>query len=45
VERIDLSLVSNAGQERYSIEIRRAQPTMLDVWRPRRHPSESAAAR
>jgi hypothetical protein len=45
VERIDLSLVSNAGQERYSIEIRRAQPTMLDVWRPRRHPSESATAR
>lgn len=45
VERIDLSLVSNASQERYSIEIRGKPPTMLNVWRPRRHPSESAAAR
>lgn len=44
VERIDFTLVSNASQERYSIEIRRAQPTMLDVWRPRHHPSETAAA-
>ena len=45
VERLDLTLVSNASQERYSIEIRRKEPTMLDVWRPRRHPSETAAAR
>jgi hypothetical protein len=44
VERIDFSLVSNASQERYSIEIRGKPPTMLDLWRPRRHPSESAAA-
>jgi hypothetical protein len=45
VERIDLTLVSNASQERYSIEIRGKEPTMLNVWRPRRHPSESAAAK
>jgi hypothetical protein len=44
VERIDLTLVSNAGQERYSIEVRGKEPTMLNVWRPRRHPSETAAA-
>jgi hypothetical protein len=44
VERIDFSLVSNASQERYSIEIRGKPPTMLDAWRPRRHPSETAAA-
>jgi hypothetical protein len=45
VERIDFTLVSNASQERYSIEIRGKEPTMLNVWRPRRHPSESAAAK
>lgn len=45
VERLDFTLVSNASQERYSIEIRGKQPAMLDVWRPRRHPSETAAAR
>lgn len=44
VERVDFSLVSNANLERYSIEIRGKQPTMLNVWRPRRHPSETAAA-
>lgn len=43
VERLDLTLVSNASQERYSIEIRGKPPTMLNIWRPRRHPSESAA--
>jgi hypothetical protein len=45
VERIDLTLVSNASQERYSIEIRDKEPTMLNVWRPRRHPAESATVR
>jgi hypothetical protein len=44
VERLDLTLVSNASQERYSIEVRGKEPTMLNVWRPRRHPSETAAA-
>ena len=44
VERLDLTLVSNAGQERYSIEVRGKEPTMLNVWRPRRHPSETMAS-
>jgi hypothetical protein len=43
VERIDLTLVSNAAQERYSLEVRGKEPTMLNVWRPHRHPSETAS--
>jgi hypothetical protein len=43
VERIDFTLVSNASQERYSIEIREKAPTMLNVWRPRRHPDSTAS--
>jgi hypothetical protein len=34
VERIDLTLVSNASQEKYSIVVRKQEPTMLNVWRP-----------
>jgi len=45
VERVDLTLVSNASQEHYSIEVRGKEPTMLNVWRPRRHPSETATAK
>jgi hypothetical protein len=35
VERIDLTLVSNASQEKYSIVIRKQEPTMLNVWHPK----------
>ncbi|HSM88178.1 MAG TPA: hypothetical protein VLT16_18630 [Candidatus Limnocylindrales bacterium] len=37
VDRIDLTLVSNAGKERYTLEIINKQPTVLDVWNPHRH--------
>ncbi len=35
VERIDLTLVSNANQEKYSIVVRKQEPTMLNVWHPK----------
>jgi hypothetical protein len=35
VERIDLTLVSNANQEKYSMVVRKQEPTMLDVWHPK----------
>ena len=38
VERIDLTLVSNASQEKYSLTVRRQEPTMLNVWHPHGQP-------
>jgi hypothetical protein len=35
VERIDYTLISNAGRERYTMAIVNKQPTVLDVWHPR----------
>lgn len=35
VERVDLTLVSNANQEKYSIVVRKQEPTMLNVWHPK----------
>ena len=35
VERIDYTLMSNAGRERYTMAIVNKQPTVLDVWHPR----------
>lgn len=34
VERIDYTLISNAGRERYTMAIVNKQPTVLDVWHP-----------
>lgn len=42
VERIDLTLVSNAGQEKYSVMVRQKEPTMLKEWHPHRQ-SDTAA--
>lgn len=35
VERIDLTLVSNAGKENYMMSVMNIRATVLDVWRPR----------
>jgi hypothetical protein len=37
VERIDLTLVSNAGKEKYIMSIMNMRATVLDVWRPHGH--------
>jgi hypothetical protein len=34
VERIDYTLVSNAGREHYALTVVNKQPTVLDVWHP-----------
>jgi len=34
VERIDYTLISNAGREHYTMAIVNKQPTVLDVWHP-----------
>ena len=34
VERIDYTLISNAGRERYTMAIVNKHPTVLDVWHP-----------
>jgi hypothetical protein len=43
VERIDLTLVSNAARERYTMSIMNKHATILDVWRPRSHQQEVSA--
>jgi hypothetical protein len=44
VERIDLTLVSNAGEERYSLTVVDKDPTVLDIWHPpARHEKQVAA--
>jgi hypothetical protein len=35
VERIDYTLISNAGREHYTLTVVNKQPTVLDVWHPR----------
>lgn len=35
VERIDYTLISNAGRERYTLAVVNKQPTVLDMWHPR----------
>ena len=35
VDRIDLTLVSNAGHEKYALSVMNTGTTVLDVWRPR----------
>lgn len=35
VERIDYTLISNAGRERYTLAVVDKQPTVLDMWHPR----------
>ena len=35
VERIDYTLMSNAGREHYALAMMDKQPTVLDVWHPR----------
>lgn len=35
VDRIDLTLVSNAGHEKYALSVMNTRTTVLDVWRPR----------
>jgi hypothetical protein len=35
VERIDYTLISNAGREHYTLAMMNKQPTVLDVWHPR----------
>lgn len=43
VERIDLTLVSNAAKERYTMSVMNTHATILDVWRPRGHGPQVAA--
>jgi hypothetical protein len=43
VERIDLTLVSNAGRERYALSVMNTRATILDEWRPHRHQPQVAA--
>ena len=46
VDRIDLTLVSNAGHEKYALSVMNTGTTVLDMWRPRIAPrAEVAAAR
>jgi hypothetical protein len=35
VDRIDLTLVSNAGHEKYALSVMNTSTTVLDIWRPR----------
>lgn len=35
VERIDYTLISNAGREHYTLAMMNKEPTVLDVWHPR----------
>ena len=42
VERIDLTLVSNAGREKYVMSIMNKRATVLDVWRPHGHRAGTA---
>lgn len=35
VERIDYTLISNAGRERYTLAVVNKEPTVLDMWHPR----------
>lgn len=35
VDRIDYTLISNAGRERYTLAVVNKQPTVLDMWHPR----------
>lgn len=43
VERIDLTLVSNAARERYAMSVMNTRATILDVWRPHGHGPQVAA--
>lgn len=43
VERIDLTLVSNAARERYTMSVMNTRVTILDVWRPHSHQPQVAA--
>lgn len=43
VERIDLTLVSNAGKENYALSVMNTRATVLDVWRPHGHVPQVAA--
>ncbi|HEX7285749.1 MAG TPA: hypothetical protein VF532_06170 [Candidatus Angelobacter sp.] len=43
VERIDLTLVSNAARERYTMSVMNKHATILDVWHPRSHEPQVAA--
>lgn len=43
VERIDLTLVSNAREEKYALSVMNTKATVLDVWRPHGHASQVAA--
>jgi len=42
VERIDYTLISNAGREHYTLAVVNKQPTVLNVWHP--HISDAQAA-
>jgi len=42
VERIDLTLVSNAARERYALSVMNTRATILDEWRPHRHQPQVA---
>lgn len=46
VDRIDLTLVSNAGHEKYALSVMNTGTTVLNLWRPRATPrAEVATAR
>jgi hypothetical protein len=42
VERIDLTLVSNAARERYALSVMNTRATILDEWRPHRRQPQVA---
>ncbi|HET7872460.1 MAG TPA: hypothetical protein VFL42_08095 [Terriglobales bacterium] len=42
VERIDLTLVSNAARERYALTVMNTHATILDEWRPHRRQPHAA---
>jgi hypothetical protein len=44
VDRIDLTLVSNAGHEKYALSVMNTRTTVLDIWRPQ-HESAAEVAR
>ena len=45
VDRIDLTLVSNAGHEKYALSVMNTGTTVLDVWRPQHGPAAELAGK
>jgi hypothetical protein len=45
VDRIDLTLVSNAGHEKYALSVMNTHTTVLDMWRPHSHSAAEMAAK